>query len=270
MKITNISPFSGKVNTREINVTQDQLDKWKAGMLIQDAMPNISPDDREFIMTGITPEEWKENFGDKEEETNQDMTTGQPEDEIDVINEDIELVVGEAYESIGTGQIGILIFADVDSDVFELSIRESVPAPYPRQHMDNTVWRGDYDLLCDEWVYVGPTIQGYDEAIENGCCKENDRPCMTLEDVLTDTRFQYLLDMVSYGLGWLKDHPENDPYRVSSLDTLAHVTACFITQKFTNCSTPTSDMVELINDFPDDEELSQRLIDYMIEQKEKE
>jgi hypothetical protein len=63
MKISKQSPFSGNSNTREIPVTENQLSDWQNGMLIQHAMPNISPDDREFLMTGITPEEWNETFG---------------------------------------------------------------------------------------------------------------------------------------------------------------------------------------------------------------
>lgn len=62
MQITRTSPFSGKINTREINVTDDQLEAWYNGQLIQEAMPHLSADDREFIMTGITPEEWNEMF----------------------------------------------------------------------------------------------------------------------------------------------------------------------------------------------------------------
>jgi hypothetical protein len=30
-------------------------------------MPNLSADDREFLMTGTTPEEWDEMFGDDED-----------------------------------------------------------------------------------------------------------------------------------------------------------------------------------------------------------
>lgn len=60
------SPFSGKIHTREIPVTEDQYLAWLDGELIQHAMPNISADDREFIMTGITPEEWNQAFGDME------------------------------------------------------------------------------------------------------------------------------------------------------------------------------------------------------------
>jgi hypothetical protein len=62
MKITRTSPFSGKTNTREIAVTADQLAEWQNGKMIQDVMWNLSADDREFLMTGITPEEWAETF----------------------------------------------------------------------------------------------------------------------------------------------------------------------------------------------------------------
>ena len=65
MLITRRSPLSGKVNTRDIPVTETQLADWNAGVLIQEAMPNISADDHEFIMTGITPEEWKTIFGEE-------------------------------------------------------------------------------------------------------------------------------------------------------------------------------------------------------------
>lgn len=63
MLITRTSPFSGKTTTREIPVTEEQLALWNNGTVIQNAMPNISADDREFLMTGITPEEWEEVFG---------------------------------------------------------------------------------------------------------------------------------------------------------------------------------------------------------------
>ena len=34
------------------------LHKWESGAYIQDAFPSLSPEQREFIKTGITPEEW--------------------------------------------------------------------------------------------------------------------------------------------------------------------------------------------------------------------
>ena len=62
MKITKTSPFSGNTNVMEIDVTLEQLSSWESGVLIQNVMPNLSADEREFIMTGITPAEWDSAF----------------------------------------------------------------------------------------------------------------------------------------------------------------------------------------------------------------
>jgi len=62
MKIIRTSLLTNKVSTKEINVTEDQIQNWKNGALIHKAMPNVSAEDREFIMTGLTPEEWDEMF----------------------------------------------------------------------------------------------------------------------------------------------------------------------------------------------------------------
>lgn len=63
MIITRISPFTNKKHTIDINISEEQYQKWCNGELIQNAMPNISADEREFIMTGITPDEWKKYIG---------------------------------------------------------------------------------------------------------------------------------------------------------------------------------------------------------------
>jgi|TARA_R110000796_G_scaffold6012_3_gene21954 hypothetical protein len=65
MNITKTSQSSGNISSMEIDVTEDQLRAWSiGGKMIQEAMPNISPDEREFIKTGITPAEWDELFFD--------------------------------------------------------------------------------------------------------------------------------------------------------------------------------------------------------------
>jgi hypothetical protein len=66
MQITRTNPFTGKTNTREINVTYDQLDRWQGGELIQVAMPHLSADDREFVKSGI--DNWAEMFDVSSEE----------------------------------------------------------------------------------------------------------------------------------------------------------------------------------------------------------
>lgn len=58
MLITRISAYSGKSRTIDIPCTQEQYLNWENGLSIQKAMPNVSPADREFILNGITAEEW--------------------------------------------------------------------------------------------------------------------------------------------------------------------------------------------------------------------
>jgi hypothetical protein len=39
--------------------------------MIDQAIPHLTADEREFIMTGITPEEWAKAFPDEDEEVGQ-------------------------------------------------------------------------------------------------------------------------------------------------------------------------------------------------------
>lgn len=66
MQIARKSPFSGKLHTMELPVTEDQIRDYAAGAMIQDAFPQLSPSEREFFKTGITPEEWDAAFGEED------------------------------------------------------------------------------------------------------------------------------------------------------------------------------------------------------------
>lgn len=68
MQVTRKSVLSGIERTLDIPVTQEEFDKWNSGMLIQEAMPNLSPDQREFILTGIVSEEWDSTFKEDDDE----------------------------------------------------------------------------------------------------------------------------------------------------------------------------------------------------------
>ena len=67
MEITRTSLLTNITRTREINCTEVQLADWACGKLAQNAFPQLNADDREFIMTGITPEEWNAAFGTEDE-----------------------------------------------------------------------------------------------------------------------------------------------------------------------------------------------------------
>jgi hypothetical protein len=62
MMITRRSVLTGIVRTKDLPVTEEQMAAWNKGAFIQDAMPQLSAGDREFILTGITNEEWDDEF----------------------------------------------------------------------------------------------------------------------------------------------------------------------------------------------------------------
>lgn len=72
MKISRISNLSGEHNTREIDITIDQYIDWQNASenddnrFVQNAFKHLSADDREFLISGITPEEWANAFGDED------------------------------------------------------------------------------------------------------------------------------------------------------------------------------------------------------------
>lgn len=68
---TKTSSISGVTRTMEFpQYSQEEFEKriiaWKNGnLLIQEAFDKVSANGREFILTGITGEEWDEYFKDK-------------------------------------------------------------------------------------------------------------------------------------------------------------------------------------------------------------
>lgn len=64
MKVTRTSALTGNTHTLDLDVTEDQFAQFHGGgALVQDAFPHLSAADREFILTGVTPEEWEAEFG---------------------------------------------------------------------------------------------------------------------------------------------------------------------------------------------------------------
>lgn len=68
MIVARRSPFTGIVHEMEIDVTPEQLAALEApGALIQRVLPHLSADEREFIATGITPQQWAYFVGEEDE-----------------------------------------------------------------------------------------------------------------------------------------------------------------------------------------------------------
>ena len=69
MLITKTSSLTGISHTLDINITEQQLkDVDNKTDLIQRIVPNLSPAEREFLLSGITDKEWQTAFADIEED----------------------------------------------------------------------------------------------------------------------------------------------------------------------------------------------------------
>jgi hypothetical protein len=66
MEITKKSSLSGVEHTLDIDITEEQFQRVEMRFftkeLIQNIIPNVSLGEREFLMTGITQEEWDKTF----------------------------------------------------------------------------------------------------------------------------------------------------------------------------------------------------------------
>ena len=59
MIIKKTSIISGEENTLDLDITEEQLQRFNAGDgLVQEIFPHLAPSEREFLMTGITEVEW--------------------------------------------------------------------------------------------------------------------------------------------------------------------------------------------------------------------
>lgn len=68
MKITKIHPKTGEENTLDLDITKDQMRRWFQGEHIQVVMPELTADEREFMISGLLPGQYDEMFKHDEEE----------------------------------------------------------------------------------------------------------------------------------------------------------------------------------------------------------
>ena len=67
MLITKTSVMTGEKNEMLLPVTNEQIERWQNGELVQNVFPHLSPSEREFLISGVTPEEWNVVNEDMEE-----------------------------------------------------------------------------------------------------------------------------------------------------------------------------------------------------------
>ena len=67
MKIQRTSVLSGKTRTLDLDVTEEQIQLWQEGALIQNVMPQLNVDEREFLINGVWGDEWNHFLGEEED-----------------------------------------------------------------------------------------------------------------------------------------------------------------------------------------------------------
>lgn len=67
MKVTRTSIFTGIERSMDLPITEEQVAHWNnRDGYVQDIFSNLSVDEREFILSGVTPDEWKAVFGEED------------------------------------------------------------------------------------------------------------------------------------------------------------------------------------------------------------
>jgi len=69
MQVSRKSPLTGNINTLEVNITQEQWDEFNSPnreRLVQEIFSDLTPAQREFIITGYTQEDWDTMFGGRD------------------------------------------------------------------------------------------------------------------------------------------------------------------------------------------------------------
>ena len=68
IRVTRTSTFTGKRNTMVLPIDVEMFRVWRSGGgLIQNVFPHLSADQREFLMSGATPDEWAGIFGGEDD-----------------------------------------------------------------------------------------------------------------------------------------------------------------------------------------------------------
>lgn len=67
VRVTATSIFSGKRTSMVLPINEDQENKYRNGALIQNAFPNLTMDQREFILSGANGDDWDVYVPEEEE-----------------------------------------------------------------------------------------------------------------------------------------------------------------------------------------------------------
>lgn len=67
IRVKQVSALTNIEHTLPLNLFAEQLLKWRDGAKIQQVMPHLSADEREFLINGTYPGEFEATFGTDDE-----------------------------------------------------------------------------------------------------------------------------------------------------------------------------------------------------------
>ena len=86
--------FTGKCivtgKRQTVRIPGPELFAYRQGKMIQEAMPSVSADDREFLMSGISGEGWAQKFGPPKEDTENEALAAFQRGEVQPLSEVID------------------------------------------------------------------------------------------------------------------------------------------------------------------------------------
>ena len=67
VRVHRSSVITGNINSMVLPTRQGELEYWEDSMsLVQDVFPHFTRSQREFLISGCTPDEWNELFSEEE------------------------------------------------------------------------------------------------------------------------------------------------------------------------------------------------------------
>jgi hypothetical protein len=69
MQLTRTCKITNRTTTQDIPITEGMLKMWQKGAPLQVVAPHLTPDQREFVITGILPDTWNWIFDAEIEDT---------------------------------------------------------------------------------------------------------------------------------------------------------------------------------------------------------
>ena len=85
MLVSIVSSETSKTTTVDLDITEAQLIRWRGGENLWDVFPDMKPEHREFLVSGIYPNEWNDVVPDNNDDIYGDPYATHPSGNFNII-----------------------------------------------------------------------------------------------------------------------------------------------------------------------------------------